>query len=368
MTSIADKALILRISNSANKLDDLIDTVIKKTDVSPSVLDALDRRILETIEQSYVAWATVIPYLRKYVRSELFKSMNEKHPTSGYELAELFKAGYGGDEVEHKLCDSLYEVFPNNGNPLRSYILDALKERGQTESLEMLEVIKYELNPDVKTKRIVAKSILEEEVSEDDPSGIDKTLYMLEFQALFDFSKRVNSAIELILLRGVSKASISTDSLQVNVKVAGEAIQSTVVNHVRQSRVDLYFSKAKSLLPEHPPESLNNMRKAAEAICKDILDETYEKKAEGKILKPASAFTSLEDMVQELKRRKQISIDIEKYLASLQSFGNFGSHDQELDPEDISREMAGSILLHLKAVVDWYKAFDPSSGIQQTGQ
>ena len=140
----------------------------------------------------------------------------------------------------------------------------------------------------------------------------------------------------------------------------------TPVKHKRQSRVDGYFSKAKKLLPEHPAASLNNMRKAVEAICKDILEETYEKKGEGKTLKPASAFTSLEDMTQELKRRKQIPLDIEKYLASLQLFGNFGSHDQELDPEDISSEkaesiMAESMLLQLNAVVDWYKAFDLSA-------
>ncbi|MCR4302795.1 MAG: DUF4145 domain-containing protein [Gallionella sp.] len=140
----------------------------------------------------------------------------------------------------------------------------------------------------------------------------------------------------------------------------------TPVKHKRQLKVDHYFSKVKKLLPEHPNESLNNMRKAVEAICKDILDETYEKKDEGKVLKPTSVFTSLEDMTQELKRRKQLQVAIEKYLAVLQHYGNFGSHDQEPDQEDISSEisasiMANSSLLPLKAVVDWYKAFDLSA-------
>ena len=140
----------------------------------------------------------------------------------------------------------------------------------------------------------------------------------------------------------------------------------TPVKRKRQSKVDHYFSKVKKLLPEHPNESLNNMRKAVEAICKDILDETYEKKDEGKILKPASAFPSLEDMTQELKRRKQLPVAIEKYLAVLQHYGNFGSHDQEPDQEDISSEISASImatssLLPLKAIVDWYKTFDLSA-------
>lgn len=138
------------------------------------------------------------------------------------------------------------------------------------------------------------------------------------------------------------------------------------VKHKRQSKVDQHFSKAQQLLPEHPNESLNNMRKAVEAICKDILDETYEKKDEGKVLKPASAFTSLEDMTQELKRRKQLPVAIEKHLVVLQQYGNFGSHDQEHDQEDISSEKSASIMANssvplLKAVVDWYRAFDLSA-------
>ncbi len=134
------------------------------------------------------------------------------------------------------------------------------------------------------------------------------------------------------------------------------------VKHKRQLKVDHYFSKVEKLLAEHPNESLNNMRKTVEAICKDILDETYENKDVGKVLKPASAFTSLEEMTQELKRRKPFPVAIEKYLAVLQQYGNFGSHDQESDNDDISNEisasiMANSSLLPLKALVDWYKGF-----------
>lgn len=140
----------------------------------------------------------------------------------------------------------------------------------------------------------------------------------------------------------------------------------TPVKHKRQSKVDQYFSKVLKLLPEHPNESLNNIRKAVEAICKDILDETYEKKDQEKGLKPASAFTSLEDMTQELKRRKQLPVAIEKHFVVLQRYGNFGSHDQEPDQEDTLSEksastMANTSLLPLKAVVDWYRTFDLSA-------
>ena len=142
-----------------------------------------------------------------------------------------------------------------------------------------------------------------------------------------------------------------------------EVIQKIVasVSHKRQLQVDRHFSKAKELLPAHPAESLNAMRKAGEAICKDILDEIYEKKEDGKTLKPSSAFTSLESMIQELKRREQVHISIIKLLSSLQEFGNFGSHHQDNSSEIHELTMAESVLHQLKTVVDWYKAFDLSA-------
>jgi hypothetical protein len=172
--------------------------------------------------------------------------------------------------------------------------------------------------------------------------------------------KKADSSGRALVQTSIAGVGAPLKELEVNKEVV------TPVKHKRQLKVDHYFSKVKKLLPEHPNESLNNMRKAVEAICKDILDETYEKKDEGKVLKPASAFSSLEDMTQELKRRKQLPVAIEKYLAALQQYGNFGSHDQDPDKEDITCEISASImakssLLPLQAIVDWYKAFDLSA-------
>lgn len=369
MTPIAEKALIMRISNSANKLGDLIDTVVKTEDATPSVLDTLDQRILDEVADSYVAWALVIPYLRKFVRHELFNSMNKKHPATGYELAELFKVGYGGDDVEKKLCNSLYGIFRDNANPLRGYILDALKERGNIKSLEMLEVIKYEINPEVKTKHMVAKSILDEGSVEEKSTGFDKTLYMLEFQSLDEFSQRVNSAIDLMLSRGVKIAGIQVQPDESvpfsDVVIEPSAnISTPIAKHKRSASVEGCLSEARNLMSDYPRASLNTMRQAAEAICKDIIDETCVDRSP----KQAEAFNSLEDMLHELRRRRRIPLHIDKHFGALQQFGNLGSHHQELAPEVFTSEMAETVLLHLKAVVDWYKFFSASANKTQTNQ
>ena len=104
----------------------------------------------------------------------------------------------------------------------------------------------------------------------------------------------------------------------------------------------------------HPPEALNNMRKAAEAICKDVLDAAFENSPNPN-RKPAAAFSGLDDMINRMRKEGLIPSSIENCLGSLKSFGNFASHDQEEDPQNTSVEMAESTLLHLRTLVEWYE-------------
>lgn len=180
---------------------------------------------------------------------------------------------------------------------------------------------------------------------------------------LLDYLRRLHGVGDMKSKIVQLKVATRSADTRTTVADAGAPLEVVaLVKHKRQLKVDNYFSKVEKLLAEHPNESLNNMRKTVEAICKDILDETYENKDVGKVLKPASAFISLEEMIQELKRRKPFPVAIEKYLAVLQQFGNFGSHDQESDNDDVLSEisasiMANSSLLPLKALVHWYKTF-----------
>ncbi len=364
MSDIQTKSLLLRIQNEQNKLDDLINFVIKSQNVSSSVFDALDKRILQTVTENYVSWSTVIPYLRKEFRIELFKSMDEKHHASGFELAELYKLGYGGDEVESRLCKDLYEVYLGKRVQLYGHILDAMSKRGGTESLEMLQIIKFELDPILKTKQIVVDSI-ETQINEGESLSAENALNLIECRWLRDFTDAINAAIKSITPHCVDSTKATepniSELLQTDISGIDKPNKTGSASHQRKLKIQEYLLKAKSLLPDHPPESLNNMRKAAEAICKDIIDESYQDSKNGK-LKPSKAFNSLEDMLSEIRRRTQVPSNIDRYLVSVQSFGNLGSHDQEDDPKSISREMAESILIHLKAIIDWHNTLDLSEG------
>ncbi len=364
MSDIQTKSLLLRIQNEQNKLDDLINFVIKSQNVSSSVFDALDKRILQTVTENYVSWSTVIPYLRKEFRNVLFKSMDEKHHASGFELAELYKLGYGGDELERRLCKDLYDVYLGKGVQLYGHILDAMSKRGGTESLEMLQIIKFELDPILKTKQIVVDSI-ETQINEGESLSAENTLNLIECRWLRDFTDAINAAIKSITPHCVESTKATepniTEVIQTNTKDSDEADTDKSPNHQRKLKIQRYLLKAKELLPDHPPESLNNSRKAAEAICKDLIEESYQCDTSGK-LKPSKGFNSLEDMLKEVIRRRLTPSHIDKYLGSIQSFGNFASHDQDDDPESITREMAQSILSHLEAVITWHNSLELTDG------
>lgn len=364
MSDIQTKSLLLRIQNGQNKLDDLINFVIKSQNVSSSVFDALDKRILQMVTENYVSWSTVIPYLRKEFRNVLFKSMDEKHHASGFELAELYKLGYGGDELESRLCKDLYDVYLGKGAQLYGHILDALSKRGGTESLEMLKIIKFELDPILKTKQIVVDSI-ERQINEGESFSDENALNLIECRWLRDFTDAINAAIKSITPHCVNSTKAAepniTQVIQTNTKDSDETDRTMSPNHQRKLKIQRYLSKARDLLPDHPAESLTNSRKAAEAICKDLIEESYKSDTSGK-LKPSKGFNSLEDMLSEIRRRNLTPSHIDKYLASIQSFGNFASHDQDDELESISSEMAQSILIHLKAIIDWHNTLDLSDG------
>jgi|GEM_PF-6680681 len=363
MTPTAERALILKIGNPKISILDLIDVVLGVPDITEAALDAFDHRLVEM--ENCVTWMAYVPYLLKHKRQKLFDALCARQTPSGFDQAALFEAGYGGAEIEHRLCARLYEIYADNAQPLRRSIVEALVERGGAESLAMLEVIKFEIDPDLKSK-IVVITAFKQASAEDEYIDIKNLLYVTLARSLRDFSERVELAITTISNRLLTHST----ALQTEVKFVPppgdliEAIpvnQTTVVPHSRMAKVEAYLSKAEKFKDSDSPESLNNARKAAEAICKDLLEESaWKATSKGQGAKPVEAFSQLEDMLSELRRRKAIPTHIDKYLSSLQSFGNLGSHDQEIDIEHIDPLMAESILAHLRAVVTWFKTVDLS--------
>lgn len=342
MTSIADKALLIRIQNKDNKLQTLIVTVLRTMDVSDRVLEALDHRIAS----EWITWGDVLPYLQKHSRNKLFEVYSERFPPNHFDAAELFKMGYGKEYFEDRLCKELYDTSKGKGLGMYTYIFEALSEYGGPKSLEMMEVIKYELYSVMKTNRIVADAI-SDTFSEEKGFSVGELKQLIDAKFLSDFFPRLDSAIELLRLRGIQLPDESPNDENISIQQ----------HSGRNKRVKFYMKKTAELLPMHPSEALNNMRKAAEAICKDVLDAAFQAGSNPN-RKPAAAFSSLEDMINRMRKDGLIPSSIENCLSSLQSFGNFASHDQEEDPQNTSVEMAESTLQHLRTLVEWYETLN----------
>ena len=341
MTSIADKALLIRIQNKDNKLEPLIVTVMRSLEVSDVVLEALDQRIASSL----ISWIDLLPYLKKYSRNKLFEVFYERFPPGRFDAAELFKMGYGKEYFEDPLCRELYDTSKGKGLGMYSYIFEALSEHGGPKSLEMMEVIKHELFPAIKTNRIVADAI-RDGFSEENGFSDGEFKPLLDDKFYSDFFPRLESAIERLRLRGIQLPDESPNDETSSIQNLPGRVQ----------RVEHFKNTAVELLPKYPAEALTNMRKAAEAICKDVLDAAFQASSNPN-RKPA-ARSSLEDMINRMRKDGLVPTSIESCLGSLQSFGNFASHDQEENPQAISVEMAESTLGHLKTVIEWYRTLD----------
>lgn len=357
---MAERVLLKRIKDPKTDIGLVLGEVVGAAAPSEAVLSAVDERIVQS--GGLVAGLSVLPYLIRFPRRSLFSFLDT---LPGYcfgttTLAQLFQVGYDSGSTEHKLCQLLEQGFEADGNPQRVAIVEALKVHGSRESLELLEEVRFTLEPKWKVQAVLAAGM--EKLPSD---ALDRRFLEIVRGALDDFVCLVESAIAEIKQRVATdqQVQIKPNVAQASIAPQAEpakAFQTSslalAVIHKRQGKVAAYQKKAAGLLPDHPSSALTEMRKAAEAICKDLIDESQEhaKGAQGKRL------DGLEDMRSELRQRKvPIPADADKYFDSVQSFSNLASHDQNLDPAqiDVDVRMAGAMLQILNALVDWYTTF-----------
>jgi hypothetical protein len=101
-------------------------------------------------------------------------------------------------------------------------------------------------------------------------------------------------------------------------------------------------------LPAEPQVALHFVRKCAEGICKQVYRfEGLEKEA-----KPARKM-QLEELLVKI-RVIELPEVAKLLLNSMQMFGNFGSHDQGEQTNDLTTEIARPVLLQMDEVVKWF--------------
>ena len=114
-------------------------------------------------------------------------------------------------------------------------------------------------------------------------------------------------------------------------------------------RVKSLYEKSIKFKKEEPEIALSQARKSVEAICKQIyINEGMEKGG-----KPASRMM-LDELSTALDRKGIFPVKVSIAIGAVQRYGNFGSHDQGHESDDIGEEFVNTCLNALSTVIEWY--------------
>ncbi len=111
-----------------------------------------------------------------------------------------------------------------------------------------------------------------------------------------------------------------------------------------RERVQRYYHKALGYQTSDPAAALGQARKAAEAICKHILNKNNSN--------PGKA--TLQQLIEKLTSEGLLPPIILPPLQTIQRYGNFGAHDQERESDEITAEYIQPCMSALFTAVKWY--------------
>jgi hypothetical protein len=289
--------------------------VVSRIDAGAYVLDAsLASLVLQTKD----------PRLYEKVRDQLFK--NEE------QMLRLYMGRYPDPEIEYRLCAKLCEIAAIDGNPLRIYIVEAMREVGTDAALPTLEAIFYDLEPRAKIRQTFADAL-----------GV-----LGNPRAINEFLKGVELAIEEIKnrMRSEAEPAEASSPADLRAKPLSDGNNTTDLGRKAQLYIDA----------DNPDVAVMLLRRGAEAIAKNSYRHLgYEQKG-----KPARKMM-LEELLKSLKDGGAPEV-FTQLLQTLQLFGNFAVHCQDDQSQTITKEIAQALLvLYDQAVVShsrWVGSID----------
>ncbi len=173
-------------------------------------------------------------------------------------------------------------------------------------------------------------------------------LYSLQPLALI---RKVNK--EIALLRPVdTNTDNENDNNDSNIDLGNVTVESRLVEIQNQlqevsGRLMTLVKRADEYKLSDPESSLNQARKAAELICKELYDDSDESG------RPSNSMT-LNELMEQLERRGVISKITTLHLRTVRDYGNFGSHDQGEESLNVTSEMITPCLAALICLGEWW--------------
>lgn len=305
--------------------------VKESLDLSDCVLEALKfpqdlEKIVAVVERRIDQGAYILdePLTALIIASRsqsLFGRVRNRLLKNDWAVIDLYKAGFDEPELESLLSKALFAIYSDDGEPKRSYIVDAMASVGNEEILPTLEAILDDVGPSAKIR-----SIFQEKMD---------VLSILKIKSRSEFAMNVARAIDNIKAR--ARSPQFREPAVFTLYMSEEPPQSKVSG---VSGADHHRMQAQKLLDVDPEAALNALRKAAESLAKECFTRCYPDEK-----RPVSSF-ELQELIDRVKSR--VPKILEVALRTVQNFGNLGSHDQGEDRKLTNKQVA----FHICGVYD----------------
>lgn len=335
MNSTEIKAYKLRIEKSSGQsINDIINEIVSQKEFPIELVAS----VIEALNKGQVILSDLIYEIIILTKcKDLYQLAESKNILSEWDYIHLFKSGYLEDGIEIKVCDLLYNCYEDNANPQRRAILEAMKKYGTKQSFDILEVIEYELEPSAIISKIEQGTLSKSEFI------IKENIERKSQISFFDLVKIVKSKV----YKRINTSKPHNPEFDLTKKNGVTFFDNTEESYI-EKRLDILQKRAFDYLGNDPESAMNQARKAAEAICKDI----YTKEKIGN--KPANR-QELNELITSLNQKKILPRQVYIHLANIRDLGNFGSHDQGEESKDITMRTAIPCIESLKNVIAWYK-------------
>jgi len=312
----------------------------QKEEIPAEVIQALRDRIQQGVYLDSFVMADLIVRSKDY---DLYQIPHTKAMTLGNvdALIKLLSAEIPDGEIEERLCADLERRIDGNDPVWRKYIVEALRDFGSIECLELLEAIDYEFDPKFKTASIITKAL-----------DATSTIGVPE-----DFRKwgaRITSEVDLAFGELVKEAIISVRDRNRPrpPKWSYKPCSSTSVFSDARD----YADKASSHLNSDLGSALNNLRKATESLLKTLIKIRDIKPKKDKPIEQLELPELLSIIQTELRPPKPIFVQLE----TLQKQTTLGSHDQGHPVDSFANKDTVSGLISTYNIVEKYFADLPS--------
>lgn len=327
----------LKRSKNPLELDEVVKELLQVQEGCPKVLiDVLREKILQgMLPTQTILVAAVVAWKDK----QLYEA-SKSHIFDEHELCSLLKAGIPDADIERRLCSCLDENHDGDmtWSLRRVSIVEALRDAGSIECLETLQAMEYDHDGRYKTASLVLSN------GGDSPNSIDP----------FDFEKQLKSAQNKIDFNfgELLRQSISRVRTR-NTPVPSNWVRDHDMEDNFFSSALVYIEKSNGHLNSDLDASANHLRKALEALLKEII-RTAKVEVTKKDLNVNHA--ELKDLVPIIHSEYRLPKEIATYIESVQRISTQGSHEQGKPvDEHLSGDIIRGEIAKLKFVVKYFR-------------